>query len=252
MEITTLQHGRCRHWHSQVIDPRELEECAVFVARSTYEGNSLRDALREVAPWFSLWRDHELWRTGTWVCKVDDAKDLGGRRMDLLPFHTDMSRYMDPPHFVAIRCVAPDSHSTNGGTNFLLHSDDIRNRLKTVGRYDILEVLERPRPLNLRNGERPLVCMLSAEMGGGPVRMFDPNMATKGDHLELSPSERNLIATFLALCQEWTDLAVKIRLDAGDWVVFSNHTFLHSRSACHGLGRITEVCLGNYVAADSR
>ena len=227
------------------ITPESLQECAVFVPTSAYQGRTLQDALEQVVPWLQLWREHPLWQSGTWVCQVDNGRDLGGRVTDVLPFHSDMSRYRHPPRFGAIRCVRPDPVSPTGGSNLLLHADDIRERLRQIGRYDILDTLMRPRSLNLVSGDHPQVTMLPDESRRGPLRIFDLKMATKGDHLEISDAERTLIAEFLTLCYTWDDLILETRLDPGEWIIFSNHTFLHSRTACGGLGRTVEVCLGN-------
>src|ERR1051325_5109531 len=68
--ITTREHlARMRP------SPRELFHTAVLVKRAACCGESGLDVIRELMPWMTIWYDHEMWRTGVWVCRVAAPAD---------------------------------------------------------------------------------------------------------------------------------------------------------------------------------
>ena len=48
----------------------------------------------------------------------------------------------------------------------------------------------------------------------------------------------------LTLCESWTDLVVEVPLERNAILAFSNHYWLHGRTACTAAGRVTDICLG--------
>jgi hypothetical protein len=232
---------------SLVRDPiraSELFDTAVLVRARAYVGADLLGAIEATMPWMRVWRDHELWRTGVWTCRVTaDGQDYTAQRTGLLRFHTDMSRYPEPPAFTLIRVVVPDGDG--GGGSMLVHVDDACARLEAVGEHDVLTTLRRKRRLHVPGGGTASGAIVAEHGGHSLARVFDPDAATKGLHLEMSPGELAQLRRFVDRCHEWIDLVVSPPLEAGDLLVFSNHTFLHARAACADAGRVSEIVLGN-------
>jgi alpha-ketoglutarate-dependent taurine dioxygenase len=248
--------------HEQPITPAELREHCVVVRSAAAGGADTVSTVRRLLPWMSIWDDHPSYRTGVWRCVVD-APTAGPQytayRKQTLDFHTDMSRYVRPPEFTAIRCTVPDADG--GGDNLVLHVDDVVDRLRTRGRQDIVDMLAANRLLNVESRH---ITVPQARTGGStsirdsvraaiavadqpltPSRVFDRHGATKGSHLALSAAEEGLLDEFVDACASSQDLAVRIRLEAGDVVVFSNWRMMHARLACVGSGRVTEISMGN-------
>lgn len=232
----------------------ELRKTVVVVAgRAAGQGSTL-NVLRRVLPWFGFWYDHPSWRTGVWRCEVDaelERPDYTAYRPQHLAFHNDMTRYVRPPEYTAIRCLIADK---SGGENLMLHIDDVISRLRQRGRFDILGMLLRPRTMSVDSRhllpsmslsdsiERPI---LVEGDEGTPSRVFDRHAASKGSHLSMTENEARLYDEFLALCSELQDIEVRVLLQPNDLLLFSNWRFLHSRTQCQGSGRVTEICMGS-------
>ena len=231
-----------------LITPDELAHRAVLVKADVFPVNSLLEALATSTPWLIIWREHRAWKTGVWRCEINGEDEFRGHQPNHVPFHTDMSRYLHPPQFTAIRCVKNDTGMKGAGANLIIHINDVLKRLEQLSRFDLLDVLYRPRRLNVSNKEQPLISIVPNSVQDGVVRIFDQKAATKGEHFELSNEERVLLDELVILCDSWKDLILSVSLRPGDWIIFSNHRFLHARSVCSGLGRVTEVCLGNRKA----
>jgi hypothetical protein len=211
------------------------------------------EAFRGAAPWFVFWYDHPSWKTGVWRCEVNadiDQPLYTAYRPSLLGFHNDMTRYVWPPEYTAIRCIRMDE---SGGENLLLYVDDVISRLREDGRRDILDMLSRPRSLSVEArhmapGTSPSDLIESAILVEGdeamPSRVFDRHAASKGTHLAMSEGDIALYDEFLDLCNEFHDIMVQTLLEPGDLLLFSNWRFLHSRTQCAGSRRVTEICMG--------
>jgi alpha-ketoglutarate-dependent taurine dioxygenase len=247
---------------AQPITPAELRERCVVVRASAAGGGDTVPTVERVLPWMAVWRDHPSYRTGVWRCVVDGpvpGPAYTAYRKQTLDFHTDMSRYVRPPEFTVIRCTAPDADG--GGDNLVLHVDDVVDRLRHHGRHDIVDMLAANRLLNTesRHVNVPLARVGDSASSRGsvrasiavadqprtPSRVFDRHGATKGGHLALDPGEEGLLDEFVDACASSQDLAVRVRLEAGDLVAFSNWRMLHARLACVGSGRVTEISMGN-------
>jgi alpha-ketoglutarate-dependent taurine dioxygenase len=223
-----------------------LHECAVVVKKLPNAPESVLESIEKIIPWFCVWHEHALWRDGVWVCRIDhDNRAYTSQRRGFLAFHTDMSRYHDPPAFTLIRCVRTDPGLQRGGTNLLIHIDDALARLHEMGRNDLLDLLHEPRVLNAASGARPLVPLTPRGDPRGVTRVFDRHAADKAPHLFLTERDGELLDEFIALCATWTDLQVQAPLGEKEMIIFSNHRFLHARTACEANGRTVEVCLGN-------
>ncbi|MEU8926712.1 TauD/TfdA family dioxygenase [Kitasatospora sp. NPDC048545] len=237
------------------------DRCVVLKAAAGGNGETV-STVRQVLPWMELWRDHPSWEAGVWRCVVDGEEDTPvytAYRPRTLDFHTDMSRYLLPPEFTIIRCLVQDSE---GGDNLILHIDDMFERLRRLGRSDIIELLTAKRRLNMEarhlgpTRQLPAPDAVSAALAvlavpgdpGVPCRIFDRHGATKGSHLELTAAEESLFDEFLDLCAK-ESAAVQLRLEPHDILVFSNWRLMHARLACGGSGRITEICMGNVPGA---
>jgi hypothetical protein len=172
-----------------------------------------------------------------------------------------MSRYLRPPQFTVIRCLRPDQ---NGGGNSILHVDDILERLARDGKRHIVDMLARSRVLNTDQRHinvagsaataRPdtefLACIAVAGRPTTPTRLYDRHGATKGGHMELRGIEEEQLDIFIEECGSHPDLAVSVRLEHGDVLIFSNWRMLHARLPCEGRGRVTEICMGNEPATE--
>lgn len=241
------------------------QRCVVVKAAAAGAGETV-PTVEALLPWLSVWRDHPSWRTGAWQCVVDgpvEGPQYTAYKPETLHFHTDMSRYLRPPEFTVIRCMVPD---VGGGDNLVLHIDDVIDKLRRRGRQDIVDVLAMYRVLNTeqRHINIPLsqagdveavrgtvrACIAVASAPATPSRVFDRHGATKGGHLELSSAEEILLDEFIDECANSHELAVRVRLERHDVLVFSNWRMLHSRLACHGSGRVTEICMGNVPDAE--
>jgi alpha-ketoglutarate-dependent taurine dioxygenase len=233
----------------------ELRHRAVLVKSPAVSDRETLEAVRTALPWMTVWRDHRSYTTGVWRCEVDGAlerPDYTAYRPRTLDFHTDMSRYLRPPEFTVIRCVVPDAE---GGDNLVLHIDDILTRLRGLGRDDIVDMLVAERPLSMEPrhynhgrvavGAPVTAALVVPEAADAPCRIYDRHGASKGDHLALSQEEERLFDEFFAYCRGQEDLAERVRLEAGDILVFSNWRFMHARLECSGSGRVTEICMGN-------
>ncbi len=246
----------------QPITAAELRERCVVVKSAALGDGDTVPTVQRLLPWLSIWYDHPSWRTGAWRCVVDapiEGPQYTAYRKETLNFHTDMSRYVKPPEFTVIRCMAPDDGG--GGDNLILHIDDMLGRLRSRGRQDIVDMLAIDRPLNTeqrhvnlalsRSGEsvsaRPSVraSIAVASEPQTPIRIFDRHAATKGSHLLLDPAEEGLLDEFVDACASQLDLAVRVRLEVHDLLAFSNWRMLHARLACVRSGRVTEICMGN-------
>lgn len=235
------------------------QRCVVVRAPAAGAGDTV-SIVESLLPWMSVWRDHPSWRTGAWRCVVGgpvDGPKYTAYEPQTLHFHTDMSRYLRPPEFTVIRCTVPDAGG--GGDNLVLHIDDVIDRLRHRGRQDIVDMLAMHRVLNTEqrhiniplsqagDAERSTVraCIAVASAPATPSRVFDRHGATKGSHLELSAADELLLDEFIDECANSHDLAVRVRLERHDVLIFSNWRMLHARLACHGSGRVTEICMGN-------
>lgn len=246
----------------QPITAAELRKNCVVVRSPALGYGDTVPTVRSLLPWMSIWYDHPSWRTGAWRCVVDaptEGPQYTAYRKETLHFHTDMSRYVKPPEFTVIRCVAPDEGG--GGDNLVLHIDDMLERLRRLGRQDIVDMLATDRPLNVepRHINVPFshtsasasirtlvrVPIAVADQPQIPSRIFDQHAATKGSHLTLNFAETELLDEFVVACAGSDDLAVRVRLEAHDLLAFSNWRILHARLACIRSGRVTEICMGN-------
>src|ERR1700682_3041269 len=103
------------------ISAQELRKRVVLVkSGSAGEGNTL-DVFRRVVPWFEFWYNHPSWRTGVWRCEINaelQNLDYTAYQPSRLGFHNDMTRYVQPPEYTAIRCISADR---TGGGDLALH-----------------------------------------------------------------------------------------------------------------------------------
>jgi alpha-ketoglutarate-dependent taurine dioxygenase len=220
----------------------ELIERAVIVKASARPAATTAESMESILPWLSVWYDHEYWRTGAWTCRVTSEGEFTGEMVPLLKFHTDMSRRPEPPAYTVIRSIAGDPQG--GGASLLVHIDDAIRRLEELGEDALLRLLRTPRTLNVADGTKPTLPLLS-HRGHTRVRIFDYHIATKGLHFDMSDHELRELDRFIDACHTWSDLIMQADLQAGDLIAFSNHTFLHGRTACLGTGRVTDIVLGN-------
>ena len=249
---------------NEPVTAEELRQRCVVVKASAVDAGDTVSIVESLLPWMSVWRDHPSWRTGAWRCVVDgtdDGPQYTAYKPETLHFHTDMSRYLRPPEFTVIRCRVPD---VGGGDNLVLHIDDVIDRLRRRGRQDIVDMLALNRVLNAEqrhinvpssqggDAVRGTVraCIAVASAPSTPSRVFDRHGATKGNHLELSAAEELLLDEFIDECANSRDLAVRVRLERNDVLIFSNWRMLHARLACLGSGRVTEICMGNVPGAE--
>jgi hypothetical protein len=250
--------SRCRvlSWETELranpICPAELEQRCVYVRCIQGAPNDTLNLARWLMPWLKVWSEHFKW-TPTWQCVVGGSVEAYGQGElpSYLDFHSDMSRYLHPPAIGLIRCLRPDPGSSDGGANLFIRGDDILERLKQLGNLDLIELLTRRRPLHCNKGTGRTAALLPRATDE-PVRIFDHRFATHGLHLELTPWELECYSEFLALLRNFTDLQIRLRLDAGECVVFSNRRWLHARSSCAAAGRTTEILLGNPPCPSTR
>jgi hypothetical protein len=229
------------------VTPAELSQRAAHFCCLATDSLTANECVTALLPWMTLWTNHPKWRTGHWRCQITDGRDhySTGELSRYLAFHSDMTRYTNPPQFTVIRCVATDVGPGAGGATLLLHVGDIATRLVDVGRTDILEMLRAPRTLLSPHSPHPLVQMLPEPDTGVPVRIFDFRAATNGRHLQLSSHDLSLLDEFQDICLNWDDLIVRVPLRAFEVLAFSNHQMVHARTRCSSLTRITDICLGN-------
>ena len=227
------------------LHPDELHATAVLVKAAVCREAETLAAVTDAFPWMQPWRDHQLWASGVWRCRVGEAeREYTAQHAPLLKFHTDMSRLPHPPEYTVIRWVAADP--LGGGANLLIHIEDALRRLVELGEARLLTVLRSERRLNAADAAGRRAALVSRHPRGHTMaRIFDDEAATKGLHLEMTSADLAELRRFVALCHTWTDLIVRPSLEAGDILAFSNHTFLHAREACGGPGRTTEVVLAH-------
>jgi hypothetical protein len=228
------------------ITAEELGRTVVVVRSSALASTDGDACVQQICPWMSPWTAHDKWLGGRWTCEISDRTNYysTGELLRFLAFHTDMSRYAEPPEFVTIRCVRPDPAGPSFGRNYFLHIDDVRERLQRTGRDDIMAVLQRPRVLRSHSGDVDGVMMLPPAGSSEPARIYDAAAATTGEHLILEQGDRAVLSEFLILCRSWADLQIDVALGENDWAVVSNHRWVHARGECQSVGRVTEVYWG--------
>jgi len=231
----------------------ELRRRAVVVDAAAAGDGATLDTVPALFPWMEVWRDHVSYATGVWRCSVDEHEDdplytaYEARHLD---FHTDMTRYLRPPEFTVIRCIA---RAVAGGANLVVHVDDLFAELERRARTDLIAVLGEPRTLNMderhRNvpgaGERASGVLAVPGRPDVPSRIFDPTAATKAMHLDMSDADIARYEEFRQLCDELDNLSRRALLARHDVLAFSNWRFLHARTACAGGRRVTEISMGN-------
>lgn len=222
------------------VDPRAADESILVLSVHDSKDSDALTYLRCSWVGFEPFQDHPLYRSGIYRCEIDKdgetACSANGQKM--LRFHSDMALTPLPPEITFIRCVEHET-SPGSGENLFIHMTDVIHRLHECRRGDLVDMLTNPRSIVLADGSSLDAAMVVNPLGSAALRVFDRI------GWQSSAKERAQIDELLDLCEEWQDLHVRVALDPGAAVVFSNRHFIHARTACLSTTRIVEICLGS-------